>query len=939
MPATTLGDNLIPPSLLNAGSIHSQGSNFLQAVQTGVDPRTGQFNLAISVPLGQANNLGGPSWSFTLNYNALNSQLNTGFGFGWALHYTHLSGQQSNRTLILSSGEKFSVNWEESDLEPGGRLVFHDYKLKAMHVSVEDDPIHQGEIAFRITHKSGESEFIRQFEGSGDVYLIHELRSAEGRSLYFDWTSANDVIILRTIRDNQNTLAQYNQTDNTLTLHPHTEHSSTYRFQQSNERLSDLWIPEVQSSFKFIYTTVNVGDQSLLLPSRVNTPLGAMDEIRWSETLGSSHRLPRNAPIAFIPRVVSWIHTAGPNAKPLYRTYEWDQTHNYLGGGSSQEFDWQAGTDSLYLLTESYEYSCTETQSTGNAEVLRALQTLGYRWPSSVNPILTILQAVGAVQQVTTIKRTWDRHHLLIKEVTQTGECQTTVDILYGVDYDKHWSEQIAQCQLPHSIETTYEHLGAGTQYSEKTVHEYDEYGNTLLTRFANQVEEVSTYYPTDGRSPGCPADASGMVRFLETKTVKPAPGKLGNAPILTTRFEYEDLASLIKGDPPHAVVCLEELKDQSTGMILETTEQTYERIDVRHYGRQKQAITALNDKQTTTDFEYEIDEQKSLLWSKTTVQGFEKSEMATSVVKEARSLLTGLTYCEQSAAGMQTAYEYDLLGRIVRTVIAKDTSYQVARTCAYHIDDDFVTAYAPRTNGELAVVVGLEECDATGQRKRTWLDGRGEAVLIQFEDIDNSPGLFFDITETQYDEWGREVERTEQDRHPDGSLLLKRTTTTAYDDWGAAHHQTAPTGVITYTLNDPTLRCTEAWREGPDGSTTSNQVTHFNEAGSPIKTVLQDDQRRVVRTTEFTRDGLDRVIKERVITADCPDVITEFEYDSYSRVAARKQHYEEGGKPYIRTINWSYAGHSDGDHPESVSVVKGKAQVQAQGKGAKGTR
>ena len=71
--------------LLANNGIYSQAQNFLGVVSSAVDPRTGQFMLAINLPTLIGNNLSGPTLTPMLSYNAQSSLQNKGFGLGWSL--------------------------------------------------------------------------------------------------------------------------------------------------------------------------------------------------------------------------------------------------------------------------------------------------------------------------------------------------------------------------------------------------------------------------------------------------------------------------------------------------------------------------------------------------------------------------------------------------------------------------------------------------------------------------------------------------------------------------------------------------------------------------------------------------------------------------------------------------------------------------------------
>ena len=61
--------------------IHSNAFNFLSFVAGSVDPRTGQYGLAIELPELPANQLSGPNLPLRIAFNPMNNQ-DSGFGVG-----------------------------------------------------------------------------------------------------------------------------------------------------------------------------------------------------------------------------------------------------------------------------------------------------------------------------------------------------------------------------------------------------------------------------------------------------------------------------------------------------------------------------------------------------------------------------------------------------------------------------------------------------------------------------------------------------------------------------------------------------------------------------------------------------------------------------------------------------------------------------------------
>lgn len=881
-----------PP--LNTGGIHTQANNFLSAMQSAVDPRTGQFNLVFNIELGIANNLGGPSLPFTLAFSSLGSHRNQGFGLGWSLLFSELSMAQGAQTLRLGTGEQYAVQ-----AVVDGQVTLRDYKLQSLRAVRTTDGNYQ------VTHKDGRTEVLKRVNGSGP-YVLHELRSDAGRRLHVQWSSANGVNFLREITDdNQCVLARLDRsgTSPKLLLAPGTADEAVYVFEQANNRLAKLHLPEIEAPFTFSYEAIEVGNgQSLLFPKNVGGPLGATDTVFWSKTAADSHRLPNGAPISFLPRVLRWEHTDSEAAGKLSYSYTWKDGYNYLGFGSQLGFEWESGRDNLYKLRERYEYSVTETLTNSN----------------------------GSIEQ--TVARHWDRYHLQTLERRRSGEHETRVDTCYHVDYDKSWEEQAAFCQLPRQVTTTYIEWQGDTvkrERSEITTSTFDCYGNPIESVQANGVREHNEYYPLEGEPGSAPEDALGMVRRLKLRRVTPPMLAHGAAPVMVTRYTYAALPSLISGDPALQLVVREELADETAGAVIETTDNTYIDTVGQHYARLASATKTVAGQPITTRHTYSIAPVNGIaaLLTSTVTEGDAMDETQHMCISTARSLTSGQTLRETSAAGVHTDHAYDRLGRVVSSVIASGTEYEVTRTAAYHLSDAFVMQYAPRMlsadgSSLLLASVGHEEQDATGQRKRTWLDGAGRTVQVELEDLDHEDAPFRCMSSIEHDALGREISRNETDWAADGQPLFTLTSTTTYDHWGNVAQVTAGTGVTTHTVHDPIDQTEQRWQSAASQAG-SLEVVHKNLNGSPVKTEHYDDgggdpgQRRLVRTTYQRRDGLDRVIEQSVVPAVGAASTTHTTYDAFSRVVERL----EVGDVQARKTLWTYAPHSNSDHPTSVAM------------------
>jgi YD repeat-containing protein len=361
-------------------------------------------------------------------------------------------------------------------------------------------------------------------------------------------------------------------------------------------------------------------------------------------------------------------------------------------------------------------------------------------------------------------------------------------------------------------------------------------------------------------------------------------------------------------------VVVEEQAWDLTAAQLLETTSQTYVLDPGPDYGALKNAVTTLNGLSTTTRYVYT--RKDGLLHTETIVQGHDfdtTSPVSRSISSESRSLLTGVTMHETSAAGAITAYEYDALGRIIRTVIARDSKYESTRTCKYYLDDEFTRSNRP---ANLASTVAIEETDASTRGRRSWLDGEGRIVSVELQDLDNAPATYREILRSTYDPLGQLIASTAVEWHPDGTRLFELTTLTHYDDWGHACHVTSPTGVTSISTFDPVQLRSEGWRQSVCGVCTGRQVSHNNVVGSPVRQEVFDDKGLRLRAVVLNRDGLNRVVEKRVKVAGEDDLMTRYRYDSYSRIV-------EHIRPDSTRVTWAYATHSDAEHPESVTLTE----------------
>jgi hypothetical protein len=432
--------------------LYSQASNFLSHVSTGVDSRTGQHTLAIDIPVGMANNLAGPKLSPMLTFSSMDSATDRGFGRGCSLTLSELD--TSGRSLRLSSGERYSIDMDNSGFFDQGTVEFFDRKIKSFNVIAQGP---SESLSFRLEMKSGEVEILRR-QGTSAIYLPEELRSQEGRVIHLTWLrhGSGNSFYLSKVDDESRLLLEVTPRQGAVDIStlPGTKWASVITLLLSNDRLSTVILPDdAQSRWSFTYEEHN----GLLFLKTVAGPLGSSDVVQYS-TLANGHRLPPGAPVTSLPRVTSWIHRPGGSFTALSTQYRWIGEHNFFGYGAALPAGWVDGKDNLYQVIQPYTYSVVETLSDERGAVLH------------------------------TVTRSWNRFHLQTDEITVRGDNTVHVRTQYAETPNQPWELQPPSCQLPHIVTTTYSSPAGSREEASETT--YDDSGNVLMFRATNDVTE-----------------------------------------------------------------------------------------------------------------------------------------------------------------------------------------------------------------------------------------------------------------------------------------------------------------------------------------------------------------------------------------------------------------------------------------------------------------
>ncbi len=956
-----------------ATSVHSNAFNFMSFLTGGVDPRTGQYTISITLPDVKTNGLRGPGLPLALNYNPLNTQ-DSGFGLGWNLQLSQYT--PGNQVISLSSGETL-----KADGTSGDELLMSEKKIDSFHLYKQDDD------HFRVVHKSGLVEELEMMGSTGNrVALPRRVVALEGHGLTLDYMAFATHQRLRSVTDDSGqTLLDIERDDTSVLFRLHAAQGADAEFimrlEGSDRHVSRIELPtDNGASWRFGYDRFH----DLLCIDSVDTPVGGQEKVSYQD---SGHEFPARAGRKPLPRVTRHVTDPGAGQPPVdvHYTYSDGQgrNHNFLGAGL--DIVWEDnGLDNLYRYqgADGYDYVTTEE-----------------------------LHVYGST--VRTIQRVFNQFHLLTSETTTQNGSTKRVETVYPIEPETPFYMQPNQCQLPSEVITTWlgaqDATGVRAQRSESVKSAYDIHGNLITQTLANGVIETREWYSASGED-GCPPDPEGFVRSLKLHTVTPAVSEYGQAPTLSTGYRYttlpaiagsqgkdwlvlqsETLTQTTPGNMPAAECAvrafigllsrpdsgslkalqqsavelvgtlLEQLADseqklqktlsdllrvllkmaqgfwqdlqrvaselsaildkqaQNTRQELHTTD--YEHIntpdDAFQHGRVRRETLVMGGLSTTTDYVYSTEVSpifgESVQRTVQTVTGFDE---ARKVITLEHSLLNGEPLLNRDDNDIEIRYTYDRLRRVLSETVAPGTDFEATRRYEYSLC---------ASTGEQARQVIYDVKDV---KTVSGLDGLQRVVYEERDDADNPiperAALPRQTYEALYDPWGQLIEETEYDWLGEDASPLTRTY--EYDDWGEQRCFVGPDGVRNLEVTDP-IGTNESkgpiqrsWTEG-NGVKSGETETWLNLFEKPTRRVRRNQAKEDISLSRFHYDGLGRTAEEIVGLPDVLERLTLSTYDAFDRVI-------ETTLPDGAIVRRSFASHSAQDLPTQISVEHNGKQV-----------
>ncbi|MBK5526046.1 RHS repeat-associated core domain-containing protein [Pseudomonas sp. TH06] len=816
----------------SSSAVHSNAFNFGEFVSGGVDPRTGMYTCSFSLGNLHSSDLNGPEFALALGFNPLN-QADSGFGIGWSLTMTNYDLR--SKVMTLSNGERYKA------VETSTGLKFKEMKLQTAKVLVT------GAGQYEVRYKDGRRELLKVLAGT-QVAVATKIIAANGVSIALKHELFNQFPRLAEVHDAKRCLLKItrNAGQVTLTRYPDTSSSSDYKLILKNARVTAIELP-VGRGWELEYEVID--EASYLY--RVVNPLRGVEFIRYKR---QGHRF-ENGVERTLPFVIAHDIYPGRGQPRLCKAYTYSD-HNFLGQGVLPAKD--NDLDPLYLAPGHYVYTSDE-------------------------------QLVVSGKVHTRIKRTYNKFHLLVAEVTTCGDAQIATATEYYCSVKKPFNEQLAQFRMPKVHTVT--HLDRRTRQTrvETTATEFDGEGNLLKHVEPSGVTTSTEFYPANGGD-NCPEDPLGFSRFPKKRTVTAAASDGAST---VTYYDYA-LHPGLEGVELACVVPVEERffeVVEGLEVLRSKTERSYldtPKDPLRHGAMKKQSII-LNDKKTSTEFSYELEDDR--LRIKSSTRGFDGTLQASEKVL---STLTGLPLSEVGVDGEHIEHEYDAIGRAVCKTVAFGTPYAASTKWVYMA----ASRQQPAT---------MVTTDPAGGEQRMNYDGLGRVITVQEKDCDHPDkgGLIQIRTlySAQHDSVGRKVKVTLTDWR-DGKPYGV-STRYEFDSWGQVSKTLHADGRIEHSEADPVLRQQTNWLQGM-GKT----LTLVNEFGKPLSVESFNLKNKSLGKTVYTYDGFGRTTSK----TDPVGNITRFEYDVFDRII-------RSVLPDSSEVVTDYAKHTDEELPTDIKV------------------
>ncbi|MEV6978547.1 RHS repeat-associated core domain-containing protein [Kitasatospora sp. NPDC093806] len=782
-------------------SFFSQAGNFGSAVAGGVDPRTGLFNVRISLGNLVGNRNLGPSLPLVLGYSPLNGT-DAGLGRGVSLGLT--TYDRDNRLLALATGEQYKV--QETD----SKVVLTQKKLDTVRVAKDRD-------AYRLVHKSGDVEVLTGPRTGPALKVPTALLTPAGHGLSLSWDfRGGPVPRLSSVADADDTLLTVDYTGKTkatLTVLPGRSEGYRVELRFQNNLLTSVYHYGLGAGSPLVWTFSSepIGRQGVWGSwiTGVTMPGGMSETVTYAQG-GTGHRFPDSAGLPALPYVTRHVRKPGGGRPQTEVTYAYTDD-NFLGGNSGAA--WNSDLDNLYGILTGYTYGSTESVTTGG--------------------------------RTTRTTRTYDSYHLQTDETTTRNGCSRQVSTEYYAVVGRRFEQQDDRFQLPKTRTVTWTGPD-GRSRDEVTRTEFDDAGNPRSRTAPDGTRTDWEFYPAGGSGSDCPPDPNGFTRWPRTVTHTP-PATAFDAPALRTSYSYA-AHSTPDSRVPTAVLKATERR-YADGLLLRREDTSYG-TSGPEFGR----ITGLTEVEYPDGedgdhysaghtFTFRSDGEALVQTHQLTTH-----DGLTTTRSQRRSRFTGRLWSATDPQGNGVTLTYDGLGRGLTRTTNPGTVYQATETHAHEVGTSapFVTT----------------STDPLGNQWRTSRDGAGRPYLGERRPA-GGDGAWQVVRRVEYDELGRVTTESVTDQLPGGGTAAALTRTLSYDDWGALSAVGYDDGTGRLTRVDPVALTATVQQLGGGGPVTGTGTTTFDTRGEPVTTERFDLKGASAGRRALEHDGWGRLRRE----------------------------------------------------------------------------
>lgn len=609
--------------------------NFGKKFSTGVDPRTGTFQLGFVLSKFIWGN--GHIYELKLGYNS-RSMFNIGFGQGWSLNLPnyHLLINGKKGRISLSNGDTYPCQIDSKGKFVIDYAMLHNFKANYSNLTK----------ALTITYKEGTKEI---YHSDGRLRTII---SASGHVLSFNWVNitfkhlGKSITIEALYKINDNTGKEINinykikneTLESTITIGPNKEEDFKLFFEKSKLTKLHSTFYKDDNTYKIKYTDIN----DVCVVTEVVFPTGLTEEITYNN---NAIKFPEETKHKALPAVTKhrvYASKAIPNYIPaeVIRTYSYSTT-NFLGYGVLKKYN--PNEDGLLELEEEYKYNSVETQNNES------------------------------------IRRTYNKFHLLITESNTEaflGDLyrQNTID--YYAFPGKSITKQPAQYKFPKKMITLYFNNGRNREDIIETT--YDQYGNETYHKSNYGIITENEYYPAQGETGKAPKTESGFPYLLKRQRIIPSEkNRTGEEREIRTYYTYKNLTQ--NACP---VVSTKENYSNDTKINSSSYEYINDLSNPILHGKKKQQVSTEGTSTLTEKSTYTNTESKLFISIKGEI-GNDSYEN-----KQELCLYTGHELGGTDRLGNQHENTFDKFGRLTKNTIRLGTTYEMSKRYTYVIKD-----------------------------------------------------------------------------------------------------------------------------------------------------------------------------------------------------------------------------------------------------------